>query len=94
MNILGIESTIEVEVLLTTEEATSQPPNSGASYHVTPFLSQFRQYVEQDLKLVHVENSQHCVVIGIGTVELNILGDSTLVLVFMMYDMFPNLADH
>jgi hypothetical protein len=40
-NILTVESTTEAEVLLTTEEATSWLFDSGASYHVTPFRSQF-----------------------------------------------------
>jgi uncharacterized protein YunC (DUF1805 family) len=41
-NILTVDNMIEAEVLLTTEEATSWLLNSGASYHVTPFRSQFR----------------------------------------------------
>jgi hypothetical protein len=41
-NILNVESTTEAEVLLTTEDATSGLLDSGASYHVTPFRTQFR----------------------------------------------------
>jgi hypothetical protein len=43
-NILNVESTIKVEVLLMTEEATSWLLDSDASYHVTLFRSKFRSY--------------------------------------------------
>jgi hypothetical protein len=45
-NILNVESKTdsEAEVLLTTEDATSLLLDSGASYHVTPFRTQFRSY--------------------------------------------------
>jgi ATP-binding cassette subfamily B (MDR/TAP) protein 1 len=74
-----VESTTEAEVLLTKEAATSWLLDSGASYHVTPFRSQFRSYTAQSLEPVHVGNSQHCVVVGIGSVELNLPGGSTIV---------------
>ena len=35
---------IELEVLLTIEESSTWLLDSGASYHVTPHRSQFRQY--------------------------------------------------
>jgi hypothetical protein len=57
LNILTVESMIEGEVLLTTEEPTSWPLDSGASYHVTPFLLQFRQYTTQSFNPVQVGNS-------------------------------------
>jgi hypothetical protein len=41
-NILILESLTEAKVLLTMEEATSWLLDSGTSYHVTPFRSQFR----------------------------------------------------
>jgi hypothetical protein len=71
LNILIVESTTE---------ATSWLLVSGASYHVTPFRSQFRQYMAQSFDTVHVGNSQHYAVVGIGTVELNLPGGSTIVL--------------
>jgi hypothetical protein len=77
---LTMESTTEAEVLLTTEEATKWLLDLGASHHVTPFRSQFRSYTARSFDHVRVENSQHCVVIGIGTVELNLPGGSTIVL--------------
>ena len=40
-NILMVESTIEAEVLLTTEESIIQLLNFDASYHLTLFWSQF-----------------------------------------------------
>ena len=43
-NILSIENPIELEVLLTIEESSIWLLDSGASYHVTPHQSQFRQY--------------------------------------------------
>jgi ATP-binding cassette subfamily B (MDR/TAP) protein 1 len=79
-NILTVERTTEAEVLLTIEAATSWLLDSGASYHVTPFRSQFRSYTARSLEPVHVGNSQHCAVIGIGTVELNLPSGSTIVL--------------
>jgi ATP-binding cassette subfamily B (MDR/TAP) protein 1 len=79
-NILNVESMTEAEVLLTTEDATSWLLDSGASYHVTPFRTQFRSYTARTLDPVRVGNSQHCAVIGIGTVELNLPGGSTIVL--------------
>jgi ATP-binding cassette subfamily B (MDR/TAP) protein 1 len=78
-NILTMESTTEVEVLLTTEGATSWLLDSGASYHVTPFRSQFRQYTARSFDHVRIGNSKHCAVVGIGTVELNLPGGSTIV---------------
>jgi hypothetical protein len=79
-NILTVESTIIAEVLLTTEEATNWLLDSGASHHVTPFRSQVRQYTVRSFDPVCVGNLQHCAVIGIGTVELNLPGGSTIVL--------------
>jgi hypothetical protein len=40
-NILTVESTTEAKVLLMTQEATSWLLDSGASYHITSFRSQF-----------------------------------------------------
>jgi hypothetical protein len=40
-NILTMESMTGAEVLVTTEESTSWLLDSGASYHVTSFRSQF-----------------------------------------------------
>jgi hypothetical protein len=40
-NILTVESSIEAEALLTMEETTSWLLDSGTSYHVIPFCSQF-----------------------------------------------------
>jgi hypothetical protein len=79
-NILNVESTTEVEVLLTTEDATSWLLDLGASYHVTQFRTQFQSYAARTLDPVRVGNSQHCAVIDIGTVELNLPGGSTIVL--------------
>jgi hypothetical protein len=62
------------------EEATSWLLDSGASNHVTPFRTLFRSYTARNFDLVRVGNSQHCAVIGIGTVELNLLSGSTIVL--------------
>jgi hypothetical protein len=78
-NILNVESTTEAEVLLTTEDATSCLLDSGASYHVTPFQTQFRSYTARIVDPIRVGNSQHCAVIGIGTVEFNLPGGSTIV---------------
>ena len=75
--ILSIENPVESKVLLTTEESSTWLLDSGASYHVTPHRSQFRQFSDRH---VRVGNSQHCAIIGIGTVELNLPGGSTLVL--------------
>jgi ATP-binding cassette subfamily B (MDR/TAP) protein 1 len=79
-NILNVESTTEAEVLLTSEDATSWLLDSGASYHVTPFRMQFRSYTARTLDPVRVRNSQHCAVISMDTVELNLPGSSTIVL--------------
>jgi ATP-binding cassette subfamily B (MDR/TAP) protein 1 len=79
-NILNVESTTEAEVLLRTEYATSWLLNSGASYHVTPFRTQFRSYTARSFDPIRVGNSQRCAVIYIGTVELNLSGGSTIVL--------------
>jgi hypothetical protein len=79
-NILNVESTTEAEVLLTTDEATSWLLDSGALYHVTPFRTQFRSYTARSFAPVRVRNSQHCAVVGIGSVELNLPGGSTIVL--------------
>jgi ATP-binding cassette subfamily B (MDR/TAP) protein 1 len=62
------------------EDATSWLLDSGASYHVTPFRTQFRSYTARTLDPVRIGNSQHCAVIGIGIVELNLPGGSTIVL--------------
>ena len=43
-HILTVESIIEAEVLLTTEKSTSWILDSGASYHMTLFRSQFHSY--------------------------------------------------
>jgi hypothetical protein len=67
-NILTLESTTEAEVLLTMEEATSLLLDLGASYHVTPFRSQLRLYTARSFDPVRIGNSQHCAIIGIGTV--------------------------
>jgi hypothetical protein len=79
-NILNVESTAEAEVLLMTEDATSWLLDSGVSYDVTPFQTQFQSYTARNLDPLHVGNSQHCAVISTGTVELNLLGGSTIVL--------------
>jgi hypothetical protein len=79
-NILNVESATEAEVLLTMEDATSWLLDSGASYHVTPFRMQFRTYTTRSLDPVRVGNSEHCVVIGIGSVELNLPGGFTILL--------------
>jgi hypothetical protein len=55
-NILNVGRTTEAEILLTTEEATSWLLDSGASYDVTPFLSQFRSYTARNLEPVRVGN--------------------------------------
>ena len=47
---------------------------------MTPHRSQFRQYSARHSDSVRVGNSQHCAIIEIGTVELNLPGGSTLVL--------------
>ena len=79
-NILSIENPVKSEVLLTTEESSTWLLDSGASYHVTPHRSQFRQYSDRHSDSVRVGNSQRCAIIGIGIVELNLPGGSTLVL--------------
>ena len=79
-NILTVESTIEAEVLLTTAESTNCLPNFLASYHVTPFWSQFWSYIARDFEPVRVGNSQHCPVMSIKVVELNLHECSMLVL--------------
>jgi hypothetical protein len=79
-NILNVESTTEAEVLLMMEDATSWHLDSGASYHATQFRTQFRSYMARSLDPVLVGNSQHCAVIGIGSIELNLPGGSTIVL--------------
>jgi hypothetical protein len=71
-----VERTTEEKVLLTTEDATSWLLDLGASYNVTPFQS----YTARNFDPIRVGNSQHCAVIGIGTVELNLRGGSTIVL--------------
>jgi hypothetical protein len=43
-NILNVESTTEAEVVLTMKDASSWLLDSGASYHVTPFRTQFGSY--------------------------------------------------
>ena len=73
-NILSIENLVESEVLLTTEESSTWLLDSGASYHMTPHRSQFWQYLARHSDSVRVGNSQHCAIIGVGTVELNLLG--------------------
>jgi hypothetical protein len=80
LNILNVESTTEAEVLLTMEDATSWLLDSGASYHVTPFRTQFWSYTARNFDPVRVGNSQHCAVIGIGTIEFNLRGGSMIVL--------------
>ena len=75
-----IDSSVESKVLLTTEESSTWLLDSGASYHMTPHRSQFRKYSDRHSDSVRVGNSQHCAIIGIGTVELNLPGGSTLVL--------------
>mgnify|MGYP000022840313 CR=1 FL=1 len=79
-HILTVESITEKEVLLSTEESTSWLLNSGASYQVTLFRSQVHSYMARDFEPVRVGNSQHCVVVGIGSIELNLPRGSTLVL--------------
>ena len=76
---------VESEVLLTTQESTpwlldSGTSYQGTSYHVTPHRSQFQQYSDRHSDSVRVGNSQRCAIIGIGIVELNLPGGSTLVL--------------
>ena len=79
-NILTVESMTETEVLLTTDEATSWLLDSGVSFHVTPYRSQFRHYTVRSFDPVHIGNSQHCAVVRIGTVDLNLPSGQTLVL--------------
>ena len=79
LNILSIENPVESGVLLTTEESSRWLLDSGVSYHVTPHRSQFEHYSAQHSDSVRVENSQHCAIIRIGTVELNLPCGSTLV---------------
>ena len=74
-DILIVDNKVEAEVLF-----TSWLLHSGASYHVTPHRSQFWQYTAYNFDSFHVGNSQQCAIISIGTVELNLLGGSTLVL--------------
>ena len=38
-----------------------------------PHRSQFWQYMAQNLDSVRVDNSQHCAVVGIDTIELNLM---------------------
>ena len=80
IHILIVDNTIEAEVLLTTEESTNWLLDSGTSYHVTLFGSQLRSYTARDFEPVRVGNSQHCAVIGIGSIELNLPKGCTLVL--------------
>ena len=47
---------------------------------MTPHRSQFRQYSAQHSDSVRVGNSQHCAIIGIITIELNLPDGSALVL--------------
>ena len=91
-HILTVESITEAEVLLTTEESTSWLLDSGASYHVTLFRSQFRSYTTRDFEPVRVGNSLHCAVVSIGSVELSLNGASTLVLFDVRH--VPDYADH
>ena len=56
-NILSIENPVESKVLLTTEESSTWLLDSGASYHVTPHRSQFRQYSDRHSDSVRVGNS-------------------------------------
>ena len=79
-NILIVENMTKLEVLPMTEEATRWLLDLGAFYHVTPHRSQFRQYTTCNFNSVRVGNSQHCVVIGIVMVELNLPSGLTLVL--------------
>ena len=61
MHILTVESSIEAEVLLTTEEFTNWLLNSGASYHGTSFRSLFQSYIARDFELVRATlcSNQH-----------------------------------
>ena len=77
LSILSIENPDESKVLLTTKESSTWLLDSGTSYHVTPHQSQFWQYSAQHTESVRVENSQHCAIIRIGTIELNPPGGST-----------------
>ena len=79
-HILTVERITEAEVLLTMEESSSWLLDSGASYHVTPFWSQFHTYTARDFEPVRVGNSQHCAEFGIASVELSLTGGSMLVL--------------
>ena len=79
-NILSIENPIESEVLLMTKELSTWLLDLGNSHHVTRHQSQFLQYSAQHTDSVRVGNSHHCAIIGIGTIELNLRGGSTLVL--------------
>ena len=69
-HILTVGSTIESEVLLTTEEPTSWLLDSGTSYHVIPFWSHFQSYTARDFEPVQIRISKHSIVIGIGSIEL------------------------
>ena len=78
-HILTMESTIEVEVLLTTEESTRWLLDSDTSYNVTMFRSQFRSYTARNFESVRVANSQYCTVIDIRSVAIEIIScQSTL----------------
>ena len=92
-NILSIENPIEPKVLLTTEKSSIRFLDLGVSYHVTLDRSQFRQYANQHSDSVRVGNSQHCAIIRIGTVELNLPGGSTLIS-YTMFDTFLCSQDY
>ena len=62
------------------QHLVSEHPRLFNPYHVTPHRSQFRQYLDRHYDSVWVGNSHHCAIIGIGTIELNLSGGSTLVL--------------
>jgi hypothetical protein len=69
-----MESMTEQEVLLMTKEATSWLLGLDASYHITSFCSQFRQYTARSFGPVRVRNLQHCAIISIGIIELDLPG--------------------
>ena len=80
MNILVVENMIESEVLLTNDEVASRLLHLGTCYHVTPHWPQLGQYTARNFDSVQVGNSQHCAIVDIVTVKLNLSSGSTLIL--------------
>ena len=77
-NILSIENLIESEALLMTEELNTWLLGSACPimwFLIDPNFGNIRHFDS-----VRVGNSQQCAIIGIGSVELNLPGGSTLLL--------------